>query len=208
MLDVYRHHHSGAPAGGAGPHRGAAGPSHGHGHHGGSQLAQYLTHAGGGLVPHRGSRGGAGGGGSGFIGGLVGDWTEALMPRHGGGGGGSLLPAGAVGALLGGGGMNIWELSPGKLRTAALAFTFVVTAGYISMLAAGGEGARRGGEGGEGEQGRACAMGDECRETAGGAALRRGDWGGAGVGEGLCVGDVVRAAGDGAAPRCVRQCQL
>ncbi len=34
---------------------------------------------------------------------------------------------------------NIWELSPNKLKTAAVAFTFVVTAGYISMLAAGGE---------------------------------------------------------------------
>lgn len=48
----------------------------------------------------------------------LGDWTDVLLPR--------------------GSSFNIWELSPSKLKTAAVAFTFVVTAGYISMLAAGG----------------------------------------------------------------------
>ncbi|KAG2496601.1 hypothetical protein HYH03_005423 [Edaphochlamys debaryana] len=53
---------------------------------------------------------------------LANDWTDVILPRGAGGAGG----------------FNVWELSPGKLRTAAVAFTFVVTAGYISMLAAGG----------------------------------------------------------------------
>ncbi|PNH03387.1 hypothetical protein TSOC_010553 [Tetrabaena socialis] len=51
------------------------------------------------------------------------DWTDVLMPRS------LSAPASAF---------NVWELSPNKLRTAAVAFTFCITAGYISLLAAGG----------------------------------------------------------------------
>lgn len=54
----------------------------------------------------------------------LGDWTDALLPRS------SSSTATSF---------NVWELSPSKLRTAAVAFTFVVTAGYISLLAAGGK---------------------------------------------------------------------
>ncbi|GIL65658.1 hypothetical protein Vafri_19233 [Volvox africanus] len=68
------------------------------------------------IQPHRGV-------GSGGFGGL-GDWTDALLPRS------SSSPSSFS--------FNVWELSPNKLRTAAVAFTFVVTAGYISLLAAGG----------------------------------------------------------------------
>ncbi|GIL91979.1 hypothetical protein Vretimale_18504 [Volvox reticuliferus] len=69
------------------------------------------------IQPHRGVGSGGGFGG-------LGDWTDALLPRSS-----SSSPTSAF---------NVWELSPNKLRTAAVAFTFVVTAGYISLLAAGG----------------------------------------------------------------------
>ncbi|EFJ50329.1 hypothetical protein VOLCADRAFT_103918 [Volvox carteri f. nagariensis] len=54
----------------------------------------------------------------------LGDWTDALLPRSS-----TSAPSSSF---------NVWDLSPNKLRTAAVAFTFVVTAGYISLLAAGG----------------------------------------------------------------------
>lgn len=71
-------------------------------------------HGGGGSGSHVG--GGVGGGG---FGGALAEWSDIIVPR-------------------GAASFNVWELSPNKLRTAAVAFTFCVTAGYISMLAAAG----------------------------------------------------------------------
>jgi hypothetical protein len=49
-----------------------------------------------------------------------------------------VCPACVQAAAWGGWGA-LWSIPGGKLRTAALALTFVVGAGYICMLAAGGE---------------------------------------------------------------------